>query len=285
VTGTTLRKAAWIRAEKVGSRSHGSARSPRQCSLHALDCDSCCRGFESHQPPQYSCGFQAEMLVARTGRNSHRGNTRRPDGSPRRRYCIGEWISRPTALTSFPYCTKIQLVNVRDHEDNRARGPTHAFQAPQTGTVVPHWKRSSRASAFQRRCFVVGVKLGGRTPETCPVQIRVGVDAAGTQVDYVGSIPTAHPKASSSSGRELTQHMGLYGPHPRNTSSGDQPRADPALVERLEQGVCVSGDRSRTLRGTLSLMALGLVQHRGWQMEKVAHQSPCRSFARYPQQD
>jgi hypothetical protein len=26
-------------------------------------CDSCCRGFEPHQPPQYSCGFPDRELA------------------------------------------------------------------------------------------------------------------------------------------------------------------------------------------------------------------------------
>jgi hypothetical protein len=121
VTGTTQAKGAWMRAETVGNRSHGSASSPRQCLIRGLDCDSCCRGFESHQPPQISCWLRAHKRVARPAKNSHDGNTRRPGASLWRRCCIGR-MSRQAVPRHFPYCAKIQLPTTGEPLDNRARG-------------------------------------------------------------------------------------------------------------------------------------------------------------------
>jgi hypothetical protein len=128
---------------------------------------------------------------------------------------------------------KIAVVNVSDHRDNRASPFTHAFQAPKTGTVVAHRERSSeRAFAFLRRCLVgmrrVVVRHGSALADRlfCGYLLESASHAApytaGCVRGLAGSTPAVPTKHRHSSGRELTQHMGLNGPHPPYTGPDDQ---------------------------------------------------------------
>jgi hypothetical protein len=87
-------------------------------------------------------------------------------------------MSRQAALQGFPYWTKIQLVKMRRHPDNRARSlQPHALSAPQTGNVPPHRERSSleafafsgpgdHVDAMQRAC------IGSPTQRPAPTTNR-----------------------------------------------------------------------------------------------------------------
>jgi hypothetical protein len=61
----------------------------------------------------------------------------------------------------------------------------------------------------------------------------------------------------------------------RTTNPQRRPSVDKATGARGAR----RGDGYRVqAEATYPSLALGLVQHRGWQMEKVIHQSPCRSI-------
>jgi hypothetical protein len=144
--GTNLLEPANWRAEMVGIRSHELSASPRQYWLEHLDCDSCCRGFESHQPPQYSCGFQRSRLVTHTGKNSHRGNTRHPVNAAGGAAALGRRavIQYCTALCENTGC---QLLASR--RQSRARPLPHAFSNPERGLRLASL-RTQQVGAFLR---------------------------------------------------------------------------------------------------------------------------------------
>jgi hypothetical protein len=263
VTGTTHQQPAWNGAQTLSIRSHGSAAKPRQCSIRRLDCDSCCRGFESHQPPQYSCGSPAGRLVIRTGRNSHRGNTRHPVKAEGGAAAL---MSRQTGLGVFTTGFKISLVNVRDHEDN-ARALAHAFRAVHSA----QWSRTgnavARAFAFLGRCFVVASPLRARSG----AWVGRSGGRSSPDAERVFDSPGVHLKAPSSSGRALTSARACMGcthetPAPA-TNRNSRPGVDVATGARQVRDGVTGSALAEVLRPTV---ALGLDStEAGFQMEKV----------------
>jgi hypothetical protein len=73
--GMTAPQPAWMLGWESAQNSHGYVSSPRQRSFVALACDSCCRGFESHQPPQYLSRFRAIAMIAMGTKTGPHGNT------------------------------------------------------------------------------------------------------------------------------------------------------------------------------------------------------------------
>ena len=62
--GDSVKTGQWTRHWETAIYFRVSVSKARRCWLIEVDCDSCCRGFEPHQPPQVIQGSNAIETVA-----------------------------------------------------------------------------------------------------------------------------------------------------------------------------------------------------------------------------
>lgn len=106
------------------------------------------------------------------------------------------------------------------HDDNRARPLSHAFPALQWAKWVEHWSAADSGLLRSGRCFVMRV---------ASVAERRGYP------ESAGSIPAAHYKASSTSGRKLTQQMGECRRRTHKSDAAHNPSGAALCRDRSEQ--------------------------------------------------
>jgi hypothetical protein len=140
---------------------------------------------------------------------------------------------------------------------------------------------AARAFAFQGRCLCVANKPTRRTEQAGLYRPATTYGSAPVRVSNqpAGGNSRRHTQAPSSSGRALTQQMGLHGPHPHTPAPTTYRTCRPGLgkgtgTRYVRQRVTGSARH----RGNCPSLALGPYStDAGWRVETVnIPMSPCR---------
>jgi hypothetical protein len=141
---------------------------------------------------------------------------------------------------------------------------------------------AARAFAFQGRCLCVANKPTRRTEQAGLYRPATTYGSAPVRVSNqpAGGNSRRHTQAPSSSGRALTQQMGLHGPHPHTPAPTTYRTCRPGVgVATGTRSVRQRVTGSARDRGTTSLFGTWPVLLRSSvQVETVNTMSPCRSI-------
>ena len=157
-------------------------------------------------------------------------------------FSLGCWTGARTGC-------KIIWSTCRHTETIRQEPLLMRFQ-PFTGQVCRHRERSSKGFRVSGRCFVVvqpglmGAVVGSVALMRNPRQMRG--DRRATQSppkDANAGRTSRHHKASSTSGRKLTQQTGLHGPHPHSPAATTNRYSRPSVGEATGTRRARRGDR------------------------------------------
>ncbi len=133
---------------------------------------------------------------------------------------------------------------------------------PFNGQVGQHWECSSQGLLVSGRCF--DVALAGNGVARCRYKLQ-RMTGRSTKLREIGQHPQSwpkarvavqvgrHVKASSTSGRKLTQQTGLHGPHPKNIAD----RRTVARVDPARRSIEREPDIQRPRKGNDPARCLG----------------------------